>query len=51
MQFLKGPLFDGDGEAPIRHARAIAWSSLLAWVGATTAGRLMGYLVPIAGLQ
>lgn len=32
------------------YARLTAVMSLIAWVGATTAGRLMGYLGPVAGL-
>ena len=37
--------------APGRGARAIAMASLLMWIGATTAGRLMGYLGPRSGLE
>ena len=32
-------------------ARRIAIVSLILWVGATTAGRLMGYLGPVSGLD
>jgi hypothetical protein len=37
--------------APGRRARVIAIASLVAWIGATTAGRLMGYLGPRSGLE
>jgi hypothetical protein len=32
-------------------ARRVAIASLVFWVGATTAGRLMGYLGPVSGLE
>jgi len=32
-------------------AKVLALSSLLFWVGATTAGRLMAYITPVAGLN
>ena len=32
-------------------AKRVAATSLLLWVGATTAGRLMGYLGPVSGLK
>jgi len=38
------------GSAP-SNAKLLAWTSILLWVGATTAGRLMAYLGPVAGLQ
>jgi hypothetical protein len=31
------------------NARFLAFTSLLLWVGATTAGRLMAYLTPAGG--
>ena len=37
--------------APGRATRVIAAASLLMWIGATTAGRLMGYLGPRSGLE
>lgn len=37
-------------EFPV-NAKLLAWTSILLWVGATTAGRLMAYLGPVAGLQ
>jgi hypothetical protein len=33
------------------HAKRVAITSLILWVGATTAGRLMGYLGPVSGLE
>jgi hypothetical protein len=33
------------------HARRVAIVSLVLWIGATTAGRLMGYLGPVSGLE
>lgn len=33
------------------HARLVALTSLALWVGATTAGRLMGYLGPVSGID
>jgi hypothetical protein len=33
------------------NAKALAWTSIILWIGATTAGRLMAYLGPVAGLQ
>jgi hypothetical protein len=38
------------GSVP-ENAKTLAWISILLWVGATTAGRLMAYLGPVAGLQ
>lgn len=32
------------------NAKALAWASLLCWLGAITAGRLLAYLGPVAGL-
>ncbi len=32
------------------NAKVLAWISILLWVGATTAGRLMAYLGPVAGI-
>lgn len=37
--------------APGGGARVVALASLLMWIGATTAGRLMGYLGPRSGLE
>jgi hypothetical protein len=50
MAFLKRALF-GDRPTPGWSARWIAISSLIVWTGATTAGRLMGYLGPKSGLE
>jgi len=33
------------------NAKTLAWISIFLWIGATTAGRLMAYLGPVAGLQ
>ena len=30
---------------------ALAWISIFLWIGATTAGRLMAYIGPVAGLE
>ncbi len=51
MKMFKGQLFAAPVPEAAPHARMIAVTSLLAWVGATTAGRLMGYLGPVAGLR
>lgn len=32
------------------NAKTLAWISILLWIGATTAGRLMAYLGPVAGV-
>lgn len=55
MAWLKRRLFResaalNDGPAPPR-ARLVAVTSLLLWILATTAGRLMGYLGPVSGLD
>jgi hypothetical protein len=49
---LREHLADFQGVQPDLNARDrfVAVSSLVIWVGATTAGRLMGYLGPKAGL-
>jgi hypothetical protein len=31
-------------------AKVLAWASLVCWLGAITAGRLLAYLGPVAGL-
>jgi hypothetical protein len=51
MWTFKARMFDAPVPEAVPHARVIALSSLVAWVGATTAGRLMGYLGPAVGLQ
>ncbi len=33
------------------NSTTLAWISIVLWVGATTAGRLMAYLGPVAGVQ
>ena len=55
MAWLKRRLFHNgtvpdDTDAP-RYAKVVAVMSLLLWVGATAAGRLMGYLGPVSGLE
>lgn len=51
MWFFKRPLVDRIARGQVvTHGRLAAVVSLLIWVGATTAGRLMGYLAPVAGL-
>ncbi len=51
MKMFKGRILDAPIPEAASHAQLIALTSLVAWVGATTAGRLMGYLGPVAGLQ
>jgi hypothetical protein len=47
-RFFRDPLLD---EKPISgQGKAIAVLSLICWMGAITAGRLMAYLGPVAGL-
>jgi hypothetical protein len=55
MAWYKKRLFRDPSELE-RHpasprARRVAISSLILWIGATTAGRLMGYLGPVSGLE
>ncbi len=51
MWYFKRPLVERvAGGQVVRHARLAAVASLLIWIGATTAGRLMGYLAPAGGL-
>jgi len=55
MAWSKRKLFD-DPDALTRvplsaHARRVAIVSLILWTGATTAGRLMGYLGAVSGLE
>ena len=38
------------GSALPDNAKLLAWTSILLWIGATTAGRLMAYLGPVAGV-
>lgn len=38
------------GGAIPSNAKTLAWISIFLWVGATTAGRLMAYLGPVAGI-
>lgn len=47
VQVLDAPRAD-DGQLP-GSARILAVASLLLWIAATTAGRLMAYLGPVAG--
>ena len=54
MQLLKhriflDPLVDKKPLAP--NAKILALTSLIFWIGATTAGRLMAYIGPVSGLE
>jgi hypothetical protein len=54
MAWSKRKLFDDPeiDRAPISaHAKRVAIASIILWIGATTAGRLMGYLGPVSGLE
>jgi hypothetical protein len=38
-------------QAPISGAaKGLAWASLVCWIGAITAGRLLAYVGPVSGL-
>jgi hypothetical protein len=40
------------GRAPmLERGKVLAWASLVCWLGAITAGRLLAYLGPVSGLQ
>jgi hypothetical protein len=55
MGWSKRKLFDDpqtlERYPPTSHAKRVAIVSLVLWIGATTAGRLMGYLGPVSGLE
>jgi hypothetical protein len=55
MGWSKRKLFDDpqtlEQYPPTSHAKRVAIVSLVLWIGATTAGRLMGYLGPVSGLE
>jgi hypothetical protein len=55
MAWSKRKLFDDPAaleQVPATsHAKRVAIVSLILWIGATTAGRLMGYLGPVSGLE
>jgi hypothetical protein len=55
MGWSKRKLFDDPAALeqfpPTAHAKRVAIVSLVLWIGATTAGRLMGYLGPVSGLE
>ena len=55
MAWSKRKLFDDPATLeqypPSSRARRVAIVSLVLWIGATTAGRLMGYLGPVSGLE
>lgn len=55
MAWSKRKLFDDQATLeqypPSARARRVAIVSLVLWIGATTAGRLMGYLGPVSGLE
>jgi len=53
LQLLKKRVFTDpqvDTHPVTSQARLLALSSLVLWIGATTAGRLMAYIGPVAGL-
>jgi hypothetical protein len=53
LQLLKKRVFtdpDVDAHPVTSQSRMLALSSLVFWVAATTAGRLMAYIGPVAGL-
>jgi hypothetical protein len=37
-------------KAPVPSAKGLAWASLICWIGAITAGRLLAYLGPVSGI-
>ena len=39
-----------DREPIFNSAKGLAWASLICWLGAITAGRLLAYLGPVSGL-
>jgi hypothetical protein len=48
-QVFEDPLVD---KRPlISNAKILAFTSLIFWIGATTAGRLMAYIGPVSGLE
>jgi hypothetical protein len=53
LQLLKTSVFKGQtGDQPITtNIRLLAITSIVFWIGATTAGRLMAYLGPVGGLE
>jgi hypothetical protein len=54
LQLLRKRVFDNPevDRLPVSaQAKMLALSSLVLWVGATTAGRLMAYIGPVAGLK
>jgi hypothetical protein len=55
MAWSKRRLFDDpvalEQHPASSHARRVAIVSLILWIGATTVGRLMGYLGPVSGLE
>ncbi len=54
LQLLKTRVFGDpqiDERPPASSARLLAITSLILWIAATTAGRLMAYLGPVSGLD
>jgi hypothetical protein len=54
LNIMRKKVFGDPGldAAPVsRAAKRLAWISLVCWVGAITAGRLMAYLGPVSGLS
>ena len=54
MQLIKRSVFTGndvDNRPLPSNARVLAVASIVFWIAATTAGRLMAYLGPVSGLE
>jgi hypothetical protein len=51
VSIIRKRLFGTSGGMLPENAKTLAWISILLWVGATTAGRLMAYLGPEAGID
>lgn len=53
LKIMRGKVF-GDPEldkGPLSgNAKGLAWASLVCWIGAITAGRLLAYLGPVSGV-
>ena len=54
VQLIKRTVFAGTGidDRPLpSSAKVLALTSLMFWIAATTAGRLMAYLGPVSGID
>jgi hypothetical protein len=54
MRLLRTQVFEDplvDKRPLISNARILAFTSLIFWIGATAAGRLMAYIGPVSGLE